>query len=155
MVRFGGEAPSSKELARWMPEFESLTEAPLPPPIDGALRRYFDGEGVDLATLPVRLGGTPFQRKVWAALRRVRRGSVCTYAALASAVGTPRGMRAIGMAMARNPLPLVVPCHRVVAAGLTLGGFSGGLAIKRALLALEGVKVEGERVLPGQLDLLR
>ena len=63
-------------------------------------------------------------------------------------------MRAIGMAMAHNPLPIVVPCHRVVASGLALGGFSGGLDTKRALLALEGVKVERDRVLLGQLDLL-
>ena len=60
----------------------------------------------------------------------------------------------LGSAMAKNPLPLVVPCHRVVANGSLLGGYSDGLARKRLLLGLEGVRIEGDRVLPGQLDLL-
>ena len=62
-------------------------------------------------------------------------------------------MRAVGMANAANPIAIVVPCHRVVEAKLRIGGYSGGLAMKRRLLALEGVRVEGGRVLPGQLDL--
>lgn len=154
MVRFGGDPAPEEERARWMPELEDLTDAPIPARIADALGRYFAGEPIDPAMLPVRIGGTRFQRRVWTALRKVPRGEVRTYAGLAAAVGSPRATRAIGMAMAHNPLPIVVPCHRVVAAGLSLGGFSGGLDTKRALLALEGVKVEGERVLLGQLDLL-
>ena len=154
MLRFGREPASAAELERWMPGLGEIPERPIPEPIRDALGRYFAGEPIDPATLPVRIGGTRFQRRVWTALREVRRGSVRTYAGLAADVGSPRAMRAIGMAMAHNPLPVVVPCHRVVASGLALGGFSGGLDTKRALLALEGVKVEGDRVLPGQLDLL-
>lgn len=154
MVRFGGEAASPSERARWMPDVTALPEAPIPAVIADALGRYFAGEPIDPAALPVRIGGTRFQQRVWRALRKVPRGAVRTYAGLAADVRSPRAMRAIGMAMAHNPLPIVVPCHRVVAAGLALGGFSGGLETKRALLALEGVKVHGDRVLLGQLDLL-
>jgi methylated-DNA-[protein]-cysteine S-methyltransferase len=109
---------------------------------------------VDPATLPVRIGGTRFQVRVWRALRRVPRGRVRTYAGLAKDAGSPRGMRAVGMAMSANPLAIVVPCHRVVGAGHKLGGYSGGLDRKRHLLELEGVVVEGDEVLPGQLELL-
>jgi len=154
MVRFGGEPAPAAEQARWMPGLGALPERPVPASIRDALGRYFAGEAIDPATLPVRIGGTRFQSRVWNALRNVPRGAVRTYAGLAADVGSPRAMRAIGMAMAHNPLPIVVPCHRVVASGLALGGFSGGLDTKRALLALEGVKVEGDRVLLGQLDLL-
>jgi methylated-DNA-[protein]-cysteine S-methyltransferase len=154
MIRFGGEPAPREERERWMPGAGELPVRPIPVPLRDALSRYFAGEAIDPATLPVRIGGTRFQHEVWSALRKVPRGSVRTYAGLAADVGSPRAMRAIGMAMAHNPLPIVVPCHRVVAAGLALGGFSGGLDTKRALLALEGVKVEGDRVLLGQLDLL-
>jgi methylated-DNA-[protein]-cysteine S-methyltransferase len=87
---------------------------------------------VDLDGLP------PFQRKVLLAERRVPYGRTITYGALAAKVGRPRAARAVGQALAHNPVPLVVPCHRVIAAGGGLGGFGGGLALKRRLLALEG-----------------
>ncbi len=118
-------------------------------PLDG----YFRGEPVDLATLPVDLRGTVFQLKVWRALRKIPPGKVRTYGSVAKDVGSPRGMRAVGMANAANPLPIVVPCHRVVETGHRLGGYTGGTNRKRFLLELEGVQVVGDRVLPGQLDL--
>jgi methylated-DNA-[protein]-cysteine S-methyltransferase len=154
MVHFGA-APPEEEQRRWLPERWPLPEARIPEPISDGLTRYFDGEPIDPATLPVRLSGTRFQRKVWTALREVRRGSVRTYAGLAADAGSPRAMRAVGVAMAHNPLALVVPCHRVVGAGMALGGYSGGLDKKRVLLGLEGVTLEGGQVLPGQLELLR
>lgn len=152
LLRFGDEAPEA-EWRRYAPEIEGQTPGPLPPIVVETLERYFAGEDVDPATLPVRLGGTPFQQRAWAALREVPRGAVRTYSGLAKDVGSPRAMRAIGLAMGQNPIAIVVPCHRCVATGYHLGGFSGGLDRKRALLALEGVVVEGERVLPGQLAL--
>ncbi len=118
------------------------------------LRRYFAGENVDPATLPVDLHGSEFQVRVWKALRRVGRGQVRTYAGIAADVGRPRGMRAVGAANGANPIPIVVPCHRVIEAGSRLGGFTAGIDLKRKLLALEGVQTDGDHVLIGQLGLL-
>lgn len=154
VISLDGAAPARGELARWMTSPEALEERSLPRIVRETLTAYFAGEAVDPAALPVRLRGTKFQRRAWTALRDVGRGQVRTYAGLAQDVNSPRSMRAIGMAMAKNPLPLVVPCHRVVAAGNALGGYSGGLDKKRFLLELEGVTIQDDRVLPGQLALL-
>ena len=147
-------APDRERLTRWLPELDA--DAPCGPPerYVVALTTFDRGEPIDLAHLDVDLRGTPFQNRVRTALRRVARGQVRTYAGLASDAGAPRAMRAVGMAMARNPLPLVVPCHRVVANGSRIGGYSDGLPRKRQLLELEGVRIDGDRVLHGQLDLL-
>ena len=92
-------------------------------------------------TVPIDLSGVPpFHRKVLAAARRIPYGRTVTYGELARRAGSPRAARAVGQAMAHNPVALLVPCHRVVAAGGGLGGFGGGLALKRRLLALEGVE---------------
>jgi len=117
------------------------------------LLAYFAGEDVDPASLPVDLQGTEFQLRVWEALRHVPRGQVRTYAGIAADVESPRAMRAVGMANAKNPLPIVVPCHRIVEVGHKLGGYSGGLDRKRFLLRLEGARIEDDVVLPGQLTL--
>jgi methylated-DNA-[protein]-cysteine S-methyltransferase len=85
-------------------------------------------------------GCTPFQQEVWRELLRSRPGQVRTYAQIAAAIGRPQASRAVGGACGANPIPVLVPCHRVVAAGGGLGGFSGGLDWKRRLLALEGVR---------------
>lgn len=154
VLRFGAEAPPEAELRRAVPELGELPVAPLPSVVEDTLRRYFAGEPVDPCALPVRLAGPRFHRRVWEALRRVPRGAVRSYAGLASDARSPRATRAVGTAMARNPIAIAVPCHRVVATGSKLGGYSGGLDRKRTLLALEGVKVERERVLLGQLDLI-
>ncbi|HUX03995.1 MAG TPA: methylated-DNA--[protein]-cysteine S-methyltransferase [Acidimicrobiales bacterium] len=91
-------------------------------------RNFFD--------LPTKLEGTEFQREVWAELSRIAYGKTITYGELARRVGRPQGFRAVGQANGRNPLPIVVPCHRVVASN-GLGGYAGGLPMKRALLELE------------------
>lgn len=83
--------------------------------------------------------GTEFQRDIWRRLRKVKFGSAITYADLADAVGRPGASRAVGNAVGANPLPIVIPCHRVLAAHGKLGGFSGGLHRKRKLLRLEGI----------------
>ncbi len=88
--------------------------------------------------LPVELEGTPFQRRVWQALVEIRFGTTITYGDLARRMGAPRAVRAVGAAVGRNPLSIVVPCHRVIGANGSLTGYAGGLDRKRALLALEG-----------------
>jgi methylated-DNA-[protein]-cysteine S-methyltransferase len=111
------------------------------------LQRYFAGEPIDLGRHPVDLSGQPaFHRRALLAARGISYGEVRTYGWLAAAAGRPRAARAAGHAMSRNPIALVIPCHRVVAADGGLGGFGGGLEMKRALLALEGVQINGRRV---------
>lgn len=100
------------------------------------LDAYFAGTLQEFA-LPLATTGTPFQQQVWAALREVPYGSTCTYSDLAAAVGRPRAVRAVGAANGRNPVCLVVPCHRVVGSGGSLTGYAGGLERKAFLLALE------------------
>ncbi|MGD0262913.1 MAG: methylated-DNA--[protein]-cysteine S-methyltransferase [Verrucomicrobiota bacterium] len=87
--------------------------------------------------------GTEFQRRVWRVLRKIRPGQTRTYAEVAREVGNPKAVRAVGGACGANPIPVFVPCHRVLAANHRLGGFSGGLDWKRTLLAREGVKTTG------------
>lgn len=91
--------------------------------------------------LPFSLGGTPFQRRVWDALIEIPFGETTTYGALAAKLGKPTAMRAVGAAVGRNPISIVIPCHRVLGADGTLTGFAGGLACKEFLLAHEQAKV--------------
>jgi O-6-methylguanine DNA methyltransferase len=101
------------------------------------LEEYFAGSRREF-TLPLDLRGTPFQVKCWRALLEIPYGETRTYADIARAVGCPRGFRAVGLANNRNPIAIVVPCHRVIASDGTLCGYGGGLDIKRKLLELEG-----------------
>ena len=87
--------------------------------------------------LPLTLHGTPFQRRVWAALREIPYGQTCTYGQLAERIGSPEAARAVGLANGRNPISVIVPCHRVIGADGSLTGYGGGLERKRMLLALE------------------
>jgi O-6-methylguanine DNA methyltransferase len=97
--------------------------------------------------LPLDLRGTPFQRRVWEALLAVPYGDTRTYADVARAIGQAAAVRAVGAANGANPLPLVVPCHRVVASGGHLGGYGGGLPLKQRLLALERAAPAAGRLL--------
>ena len=106
------------------------------------LGEYFKGERVDF-DLTLAPSGTPFQMSVWKALRGIPHGSAISYAELAARCGSPKASRAVGGANGRNPIPIIIPCHRVIAADGALGGFSSGLDNKRALLALEGVAFRG------------
>lgn len=104
----------------------------------GALQRYFAGDVRALDKIPLDLAvGTPFQRHVWETLRTIPYGETRSYAWLAGAIGKPGAARAVGQANGANPIGIVVPCHRVVAADGGIGGYAGGLAMKKALLALE------------------
>ena len=120
--------------------------APTPPAADvpaalrlaaEELRAYFAGD-LRAFSVPLRLAGTDFQRRVWAALRAIPFGQVRTYGEIAAVIGRPGAARAVGMANARNPVAVIVPCHRVIAAGGRLGGYSAGLWRKRWLLRHEG-----------------
>lgn len=103
------------------------------------LRRFLEGAPVTLDDIPIdweTVGGTDFQRRVWQACRLIPYGETRTYSWLAQTVRCPKGMQAVGQALGRNPVALLVPCHRVVAKN-GLGGFTGGLEIKEKLLQLE------------------
>jgi methylated-DNA-[protein]-cysteine S-methyltransferase len=101
------------------------------------LDEYFAGKRRNFS-FPLDLRGTDFQRACWRALLAIPYGETRSYADIARAVGKPQGFRAVGMANNRNPLAIVVPCHRVIASDGTLCGYGGGLDIKRKLLELEG-----------------
>lgn len=141
VILFAAQAPDESEASatarRWI----------------AAMQAYFRGEPVDFSQAPLDVSGlSELDRDLYAVLRRVERGSVVTYGDLAMRVGRPGAARAVGGAMARNPWPIVVPCHRVLAKGGEPGGFSapGGLSTKRRLLAMEGVALEADApMLPG------
>lgn len=95
-------------------------------------RRTFDAQ--------LDLHGTPFQQRVWEALLRIPYGETWSYAGLANHLGVPKAFRAVGSANGRNPVPIIVPCHRVIQTGGALGGYGGGLPLKRFLLRLEGAR---------------
>jgi methylated-DNA-[protein]-cysteine S-methyltransferase len=106
------------------------------------LEEYFAGERREF-TVPLDLRGTPFQLACWRALLEIPYGETKTYAEIARAIGHPAAFRAVGMANNRNPVAIIVPCHRVIATGGSLCGYGGGLDLKRKLLELEaasGVK---------------
>ena len=102
-----------------------------------ALRAYFAGDLSALEQLEVAAPGTPFQTSVWSALREIPCGQTCSYSDIAVRVGSPRAVRAVGAANGKNPVSLIVPCHRVIGADGTLTGYAGGLERKRWLLAHE------------------
>jgi len=137
--------PTEAEVLRRLPAGSGL-EVKAPPGLDVAvltdkLRRYFDGESVGFDE-PLDPGiGSDFQRRVWAITRAIPRGRTRTYGAIAWDAGSPRGARAVGQAMARNPWPIVVPCHRVLGSDGRLTGFGGGLHMKQRMLAMEGAQV--------------
>ncbi|MBS1148519.1 MAG: methylated-DNA--[protein]-cysteine S-methyltransferase [Myxococcaceae bacterium] len=110
------------------------------PRADQAARRvraYFDGDLSALEGLQPAATGTEFQQAVWAALRQIPLGATTSYARIAAAIGKPKAVRAVGAANGRNPIALVVPCHRVIAADGTLCGYAGGLWRKQWLLKHE------------------
>jgi methylated-DNA-[protein]-cysteine S-methyltransferase len=121
----------------------TLTPGPLPHPVAQALDAYFSGQLDGLERLECRTGGTPFQREVWRALRKIPVGDTLSYGALAARIGRPKAVRAVGLANGANPIGVVVPCHRVIGANGTLTGYGGGLERKRWLLAHEGVERSG------------
>lgn len=114
--------------------------SPLLDAAEAQLREYFAGARRTF-DLPLAPHGTAFQQRVWTALRAIPYGETRTYGELAAAIGSPNASRAVGMANHRNPIPIIIPCHRVIGANGTLTGYAGGLEIKRKLLALEGINI--------------
>jgi methylated-DNA-[protein]-cysteine S-methyltransferase len=104
-----------------------------------ALSAYFEGDLAIIDGLPVDVEGTPFQRAVWLALRGIPRGTTLSYSELARRIERPAAVRAVGRANGANPVPVVLPCHRVVGQSGSLTGYGGGIERKRWLLAHEGV----------------
>lgn len=104
------------------------------------LNRYFRGEAVAFEYPLDLAAASPFQRRVWAVLRGIPYGATQSYRDVARAVGMPRAARAVGQAVGANPIPLLIPCHRVVASDGSLGGYAWGLTWKRRLLELEGIR---------------
>jgi methylated-DNA-[protein]-cysteine S-methyltransferase len=101
------------------------------------LERYWRGDAVRFDDVPLDLHGTPFQRAVWQALRQIARGGTCSYSDIAAAIGAPAAVRAAGAAIGRNPVSVIVPCHRVLGRNGALTGYAGGLERKQSLLQLE------------------
>ena len=105
------------------------------------LREYFDGKRTQF-DLPLLLAGSDFQKEVWNALLKIPYGTAVSYSALANLCGHPKAFRAVGTAVGKNPIPVIVPCHRVICADGTIGGFSCGLDKKEALLQIEKIDIK-------------
>lgn len=114
-----------------------IASGPVSDDIRLRLLAYFQGELAAIDPLQVRTAGTAFQRRIWQALRQIPAGTTWSYGQLAAHIGAPTASRAVGMANGANPVPIVVPCHRVIGANGTLTGFGGGLPRKKWLLAHE------------------
>jgi methylated-DNA-[protein]-cysteine S-methyltransferase len=138
LLHFGADGPDiDPVLERWYPGEPRVRRAL--PQVADALRRYFDGDLAALDAVPAELNGTPFQKTVWQALRRISPGTTISYGELARRIGQPTSVRAVGAANGANPVAVIVPCHRVIGSNGTLTGYGGGLDRKRWLLAHEGV----------------
>jgi len=147
------EADERHTRARLVRRFPQAREAP-PPAVARALEgiaALLRGERVDLSAVALDLDGVPpFHRRVYEVARTIAPGATLSYGEVAARLGAPRSARAVGQALGRNPLPILVPCHRVLAAGGKPGGFSanGGVATKLRLLAIEAAQNNGAPALP-------
>jgi methylated-DNA-[protein]-cysteine S-methyltransferase len=142
-----------EEIRRALARFGPVdpVDAADPGGVASALRRYLVGDLAALDTIEVDLAGTPFQKRVWAELRKIPAGTAIAYGELARRVGDPKASRAVAGANGANPVAVVVPCHRVVAKTGALWGYGGGLERKRWLLAHEGAPLspDGGKVVWG------
>jgi O-6-methylguanine DNA methyltransferase len=129
-IQFGGRMPRPRKGEVWVESAAALQ------PYADQLQAYFRGELREF-TCKLDLDGTTFQKKCWEALLRIPYGKTCSYADIAKQVGSPRAFRAVGQANHNNPIPIIVPCHRVITSSGTLGGYGGGLDVKERLLRLE------------------
>ena len=148
----GSAAEAERALLRRLPGAVQSDPPPVIAGVVAAAQRYFAGERVDFTAVPIELGEqSPFYAKVYDAVRALGWGESTTYGAVAKQLGAgPEFARDVGQAMAANPIPLIVPCHRVLAAGGKVGGFSapGGSMAKARMLALEGIATAAAPVGP-------
>ena len=131
------EARMTRLLARHA-KGAAVVEGRAPETLRSRLEAWFSGDLTALDGVAVRTGGTEFQRAVWAALREIPVGETRSYGQLAAAIGSPRAVRAAGLANGQNPIAVIVPCHRVIGASGALTGYAGGIERKRWLLRHEG-----------------
>jgi O-6-methylguanine DNA methyltransferase len=140
LIRFGSFAETQESAGKWLKaQFGEVELSYADVELAGAehqLAEYFAGRLREF-TLPLDMRGTPFQRQVWEALRTIAYGESASYKDMALAVGNVQAVRAVGGANNRNPVPVIVPCHRVIGAAGALVGYAGGLSIKSRLLELE------------------
>ena len=143
------EAGEEETRVRMLHRFPAAGEATPPPEVQDAIEdivALLRGEASDLSTVALDMDGVPeFHRRVYDAARTIPPGGTLSYGDIARRVGAPGAARAVGQALGRNPFPIVVPCHRVLAAGGKIGGFSaqGGVATKRRMLAIESAWIDG------------
>ncbi|KMT21027.1 methylated-DNA--[protein]-cysteine S-methyltransferase [Clostridium cylindrosporum] len=123
-----------------IPKDINLVETPLLKKASEQLKEYFDGKRKTF-DLPLIPQGTDFQQSVWRSLQEIPYGKTCTYKEVAICVGNEKASRAVGMANNRNPIPIFIPCHRVIGASGKLVGYAGGIGIKEKLLEIESVTI--------------
>lgn len=129
------------------PNDAELRETPLIKKASKQLDEYFQGTRKNF-DLPIFTKGTPFQQMVWDALKTIPYGETRSYKDIAVQIGKSKACRAVGMANNRNPISIIIPCHRVIGSKGELVGYGGGLNIKEQLLSLEGKKLMGKKVIP-------
>jgi methylated-DNA-[protein]-cysteine S-methyltransferase len=134
----GDEARLIPHLHRHFGKDADIRRTAMPAALKRALDAYFAGDLHTLDDIPCVPDGTKFQQSVWTALRAIPAGQTLSYSGLAERLGNPRAVRAVGLANGSNPIPLIIPCHRVIGADGSLTGYGGGLERKRWLLAHEG-----------------
>ena len=122
---------------RWEPGAKVADAGPELAPVATQLAAYFDRR-LQTFDLPLDMRGTPFQCEVWQALTAIPFGATCSYGQIAERIGRPKAVRAVGAANGANPVPVIVPCHRVIGSNGKLTGYAGGLGLKQRLLELEG-----------------
>jgi methylated-DNA-[protein]-cysteine S-methyltransferase len=141
LLHFGGDQEAVRRtLGRYYPA-EAIEPHGDPAGAVSAVAAYFAGDLDAIDALEVELNGTPFQTRVWEALRRVRSGTTSTYGDLARSIGAATAVRAVGAANGANPVAVIVPCHRIIGTNGTLTGYGGGLECKRWLLEHEGCRL--------------
>ena len=154
------EASEARTLARMRRRFPDATAAPPPASVQRAIEgivALLEGEAIDLCAVPLDLADVPpFERRVYEIARTIPPGGTLAYGDIAARLGAPGEARAVGQALGQNPFPIVVPCHRVLAAGGKVGGFSanGGIATKLRLLSIEGARTSPEPTLFENLPLV-
>ena len=154
------EASEARTRARLRRRFPDARESPPPPPVQRAIEgimALLRGEAIDLAAVALDMAGVPpFDRGVYEFARTIPPGATLSYGDVAARLGAPAEARAVGQALGQNPFPLVVPCHRVLAAGGKVGGFSahGGIATKLRLLSIEGARTSSAPTLFEDLPLV-
>ncbi|MDP9309998.1 MAG: methylated-DNA--[protein]-cysteine S-methyltransferase [Chloroflexota bacterium] len=148
-LAWGAEAPNvcAAWIRRWLPHAIVVSAITEVAQLAGELEDYFAGQRQSFA-MPVDLRGTPFQLHVWHATQRVAYGKIRTYGQIAASIGHPHAARAVGAANGANPVPILVPCHRLVGSTGALISYRGGVAMKRHLLQLEGVLDAAETTVP-------